>query len=119
MLKHTLVLPIFLVLVTVSGVHAYAQVEVKQSVTTNDSGQNTSIKTETKAPANICLGMPSACDHINCLGLMDCSTASLYMKLLQGTLNVTQKPGALLIHHCNEKCHTYRPADNGTIQKVS
>jgi hypothetical protein len=106
-LKH--ILPIFVVLITVSGVHAYAQVEVKQSVTTNYNGQNTGIKTESKAPASICLGLPNECD------------LSSELKLPQGeTIQVTEQSGAVMIEYCKDKqSHTYVLDDNESIQKVS
>jgi hypothetical protein len=88
---------------------ANAQVEVKQSVTTNDNGQKTSINTDSKAPANICQGLPNACD------------LSSELKLPQGeTIKVTEQPGAVVFAYCKGKqCHTYVPDDHGTIQKVS
>jgi hypothetical protein len=86
MLKY---LPILLVLVTLGGIQAYAQVKVKQSLTTNDNRHKTSIKSETNsnAPSSICLGLVESCD-----------SNLVYMKLIQGTLNVTQTKGAFMIH---------------------
>jgi hypothetical protein len=94
-------LPIFLVLITLSGT-AYAQVEVKQSVTTDTNGQSTSINSSN------CLGLPSASDRY-----------SIDLPLHGGKVNLTETPGAVTIHYCKEKCHTYRIADNGTIRKVN
>jgi hypothetical protein len=56
MLKHSL--PIFLVLVSVSSLHAYAQsqVEITQSTTTNNNGHKTSIKTDTHCTSEGCNG---------------------------------------------------------------
>ncbi|MDP9287312.1 MAG: hypothetical protein M3P08_03855 [Thermoproteota archaeon] len=64
------------------------------------------IKTESKAPANICLGLPSACDS--------------ELKLPQGeTIKVTEQPGAVMIEYGKDKqCHTYRLADKGTTTEV-
>jgi len=88
---------------------ASAQVAVKQSVTTNDNGQKTRIKTDSKAPANICQGLPNACD------------LSSELKLPQGeTIKVTEQPGAVMFEYCKDKQrHTYVLDDHGTIQKVS
>ena len=109
-----------------------AQVEVKQSVTTNYNGQKTSIKTDSKAPANICLGLPSACDLPSgaiCQGSRDFCTSGFYapaeetkLRVIQGggTVDITNKPGEFSILYCDDNlvCHTYKLVKN-IIQKVS
>lgn len=111
---------------------ANAQVEVKQSVTTNYNGQKTSIKTDSKAPANICLGLPSACDLPSgaiCQGSRDFCTSGFYapaeetkLRVIQGggTVDITNKPGEFSILYCDDNlvCHTYKLVKN-IIQKVS
>jgi len=88
---------------------AQAQVEVKQSTTIN--GQTTSA--------------------IHCLGIVkNCTWSSFFLKLLQGgAINLTEKPGGILIHSCATplnsftarpyNCHTYDILNNGTISEVN
>ena len=91
-----LFIPVFLLSVNT----AIAQVEIKQSVTTNDNEQTTSIKTES--------------------GSGNISTIEKKMKVLAlGTVELINKPGRFKIHYRGENnaCHSYKVEKNETLIK--
>jgi len=114
-----------------------AQVEVKQSVTTNNNGQNTSVVaclslTDCKG-SELFLKLLGQTTSINqhCDGTPKACVSNLFMNLTgtPGTIKVTETGGGVSIHYCAVdpkafarlpvvRCYDYKILANGTISEV-